>query len=111
MLLPIFVLHFSDFMTENDEKLLADFELRMRQLMYLCDLLKDENFKLKQELQEKSREIEGLLSNIEELKGKYDNLRFVKSFSSEDTQGMEQAKKRLSKLVRDVDKCIIMLKS
>lgn len=97
-------------MTENDEKLLAEFELRMRQLMYLCDMLKDENFGLRQQLTHKDTEISNLSFEMDELKMRYDNLKFARSFSSVDNQGVEQAKKRLSKLVRDVDKCITMLK-
>lgn len=97
-------------MTENDEKLLAEFELRMRQLMYLCDVLKDENVQLKQELERRDSVIEGLTTGIDELKKKYDNLKFARSLSSEDRGEAEQAKRRLSKLVRDVDKCIAMLK-
>ncbi|EGK02857.1 MULTISPECIES: hypothetical protein [Dysgonomonas] len=98
-------------MTENDEKLLAEFEIRMRQLMYLCDTLKEENALLKQQLIQRNVTIESLTSEVEELKAKYDNLKFVKSFSSENKDDTLQAKKRLSKLVRDVDKCIAMLKN
>lgn len=98
-------------MTENDEKLLAEFEIRMRQLMYLCDTLKEENALLKQQLTQRSVTIESLTSEVEELKAKYDNLKFVKSFSSENKDDTLQAKKRLSKLVRDLDKCIAMLKN
>ena len=98
-------------MTENDEKLLAEFEIRMRQLMYLCDTLKEENALLKQQLTQRSVTIESLTSEVEELKAKYDNLKVVKSFSSENKDDTLQAKKRLSKLVRDVDKCIAMLKN
>ncbi|MFV0331890.1 MAG: hypothetical protein ACK5KL_19035 [Dysgonomonas sp.] len=97
-------------MTKNDEKLLAEFEIRMRQLMYLCDMLKDENTQMRQQLEQKEATIIALSSEVEELKIKYDNLKFVKSFSSENTDEREQARKRLSKLVRDVDKCITMLK-
>ncbi len=97
-------------MTENDEKLLADFELRMRQLIYLCDMLKDENSLLKKQLSKKSTEVDSLTSQIEELKIKYDNVKFARSFTSGNSEEKEQAKKRLSKLVRDVDKCITMLK-
>ena len=98
-------------MTENDEKLLAEFEVRMRQLMYLCDALKEENALLKQNLSQKDASIMGLASEVEMLKTRYDNLKFAKSFSSEDKDDAIQAKRRLSKLVREVDKCIAMLKS
>ncbi|MDR2954816.1 MAG: hypothetical protein LBV43_07030 [Prevotella sp.] len=97
-------------MAEKDEKLLANFEIRMRQLMYLCDVLKDENTHLKQQLEQKDTQVEKLSSEIEELKKNYENLKFVKSFSSGSNEDAQQAKKRLSKLVRDVDKCIAMLK-
>lgn len=98
-------------MTEKDERLLAEFEIRMRQLMYLCDSLKEENAKLKQALSQKDASMESLASQIEILKAKYDNLKFAKSFSSADQNEVDQAKRRLSKLVREVDKCITMLKS
>lgn len=98
-------------MTEKDEKLIAEFELRMRQLMYLCDSLKEENVQLKQQLAARDFTINGLSLDVEQLKTKYDNLKFAKSFLSNDKDEMMEAKKRLSKLVRDVDKCIAMLKN
>jgi chromosome segregation ATPase len=98
-------------MTENDEKLLAEFEVRMKQLMYLCDMLKEENARMKQELEQKNTTMEVISSELEELKTRYDNLKFAKSFSSENEEERTEAKRRLSKLVRDVDKCITMLKA
>ena len=97
-------------MIEKSEKLLADFEKRMRQLMYLCDSLKEENSMLKQELAKKDTMIEALTLEVGELKSKYDNLKFAKSFSSGNKEEMQAAKNRLSKLVRDVNKCIAILK-
>lgn len=98
-------------MIEKSEKLLAEFETRMRQLMYLCDSLKEENSQLRQQLSKKDTTIEALTLEVAELKSKYDNLKFAKSFSSGDRDEMQVAKSRLSKLVRDVDKCIAILKS
>ncbi|MDR0824744.1 MAG: hypothetical protein LBN74_06585 [Prevotella sp.] len=98
-------------MTKNDEKLLVEFETRMRQLMYLCDMLKDENEQMRRQLGQKDDAVAALSSEVKELKTKYDNLKFAKSFSSDNSEEREQAKKRLSKLVRDVDKCITMLKA
>lgn len=98
-------------MNEKDEKLLAEFEIRMRQLMYLCDSLKEENALLRQELILRNTENENLTLELKELKTKYDNLKFVKSFSSEDNEAMQAAKLRLSQLVQDVDKCIALLRN
>ncbi|MDU1889106.1 MAG: hypothetical protein E6767_00330 [Dysgonomonas sp.] len=98
-------------MTEKDKKLLAELETRMRQLMYLYNTLEDENAQLKQQLAEKDSAIEVLHAESEQLKTKYENLKFAKSFSSGNENEMQEAKRRLSKLVREVDKCIAMLKT
>lgn len=97
-------------MTENDKKLLAEFEIRMKQLMYLCDTLREENKKLKEELSQKDMQVKTLSEEVEQLKSKYDSLKFAKVLSSQDKESIYETKKRLSKLVRDVDKCIAMLK-
>lgn len=78
--------------------------------MYLCDMLKEENGRLKQLVNSKENHIGILTSEIEELKTKYDNLKFAQSFASADMEEKEKAKRRLSKLVRDIDKCITMIK-
>ena len=98
-------------MTEKEEKLLADLEVRMRQLMFFCDSLKAENNQLKQELSQKDNSISELESGLDQLKDKYNNLRVAKSISSSNKEEVLLAKKRLSKLVRDVDKCISILKN
>lgn len=97
-------------MTEKHEKLLADLELRMRQLMYLCDSLKSENQSLKIELEAKNSEVDRVNSVLEELNQKYNNLMFANTLSGTDQQGVEEAKSRLNRLVQEVDRCIALLK-
>lgn len=97
-------------MAEKQDKLLADLELRMRQLMFLCDSLKAQNAALKDEVQRKDKTIKSLNDDLQQLKTQYDNLKFVKAFSSGSNEEVQNAKKRLSKLVKDVDKCIALLK-
>lgn len=96
-------------MKDKDERLLADLEVRMRQLMYYCDSLLEENSRLKNEIGKKGNEIFTLNRKIEELKLDYNNLKFAKSFTLE-TKERDEAKRRLTKLVRDVDRCISILK-
>lgn len=98
-------------MMNKDERLLADLEVRMRQLMYYCDSLKEENARLMKEIEQREDAVSSLTEDIDKLKLSYSNLKFVKSFSSENTEERDEAKRRLSKLVRDVDKCISILKS
>lgn len=98
-------------MTDEQEKLLSEFQVRIRQLMLYCDKLKSENNKLWAQLQEKDMDIKSLNEEIQLSNIKYDNLKMARALSLQDGQGVEKAKARLVKLVRDVDKCIAMLKN
>lgn len=97
-------------MSERQKKLFEEFELRMRQLMFLCDSLKEQNIALREEVKAKNAAIDSLNTDVEKLRKQYDNLKFVKAFSSSNKEEVQGAKQRLSKLVRDVDKCIALLK-
>lgn len=97
-------------MADSHEKLLAEFEDRMRQLIALCDLLKRQNAALREEVNQKDKFIQSLTEEGKQLKTQYDNLKFAKAYSSGNKDEMQSAKQRLSKLVRDVDKCIALLK-
>ena len=79
--------------------------------MYLCNSLKEDNNRLKMEVQQKNTEVEALNLEVEQLNSKYENLRFAKSFSGDSQNDMQEAKGRLHKLVQDVEKCIVLLKS
>lgn len=78
--------------------------------MYLCDTLREENQRLKEELSQKNILVEELSDKAKQLKAKYDNLKFAKTLTSQDKEAVQETKQRLSKLVRDVDKCIALLK-
>lgn len=95
----------------EDKELVVALELRMRQLMLYCDSLKDEAVSLKNEIKQKNENILELNETIKELKNNYNDLKFAKSFAHKETEEGENAKKRLKKLVRDVDKCISILRS
>lgn len=98
-------------MTDEQEKLLTEFQVRIRQLMLFCDKLKSDNASLSAQLEEKDAEMESLKEEVELLNIKYENLKVARALSSQEGQGAEKAKARLAKLVRDVDKCIAMLKN
>lgn len=78
--------------------------------MFLCDSLKEQNIALREEVKAKNAAIDSLNTDVEKLRKQYDNLKFVKAFSSSNKEEVQGAKQRLSKLVRDVDKCIALLK-
>lgn len=95
-------------MTEDQIKLLSIFEVRVRQLMMLCDDLKKENDNLKLEFEALSKSYEQLILENKTIKVKYDNLKMARiiSVKQDDFKG---AKDQLSKLEKEVDKCIALL--
>ena len=83
-------------MTEDHKRLLAVFEVRVRDLMALCDQsLKDEELRQAKDM-------------IEGLNAKCDNMLTARIVSTNEEE-MKNARMRLSKLVREVDKCIALL--
>ncbi|WP_321479335.1 hypothetical protein [uncultured Bacteroides sp.] len=95
-------------MTEEEKKLLSTFEARLRHLIYLHDELKHENAALKQLLNEKKEEIAKVQANYMILEANYTNLKTATTISVSGSD-VRETKLRLSKLVREVDKCIALL--
>lgn len=100
--------NFGVVMTEEAKKLLSTFEARLRHLIYLHDELKRENAELKQLLEEEKKENERILAEYKELEANYTNLKTATTISLNGSD-VKETKLRLSKLVREVDKCIALL--
>lgn len=95
-------------MTDEEKKLLSTFEARLRHLIHLHDELKRENNGLKQLLEEKKQENAKILEEMKGLKTDYTNLKTATTISLNGSD-VKETKLRLSKLVREVDKCIALL--
>ena len=95
-------------MAEEGKNLLATFEAKLRQLMHQYEQLQHENESLKHFLAQKGDELKKLNDSKNELETMYINLRMAKTISIHDRDIMD-TKKRLSKLVRGVDRCIALL--
>ena len=104
----IFVYNFGVVMTDEEKKLLSTFEARLRHLIYLHDELKRENAELKQLLEAKKEEYEKVRADYKELEINYTNLKTAMTISLNGSD-VKETKLRLSKLVREVDKCIALL--
>lgn len=96
-------------MTEDRDKLLLNLEVRVRQVMLLCDKLKQENNRLKDEHALKDENIERLKKDLNVLEQKYNNLKMARTITAASVD-VDDAKLKLSKMVREVDKCIGLLK-
>jgi chromosome segregation ATPase len=95
-------------MTDAQKKTLTEFEARVRQLMFMYETLKLENAALEQQISEKNEKLRLASEEMKSLKAKYDNLKMARIIAvrQDDFKG---AKQRLSKLVREVEKCIALL--
>ena len=96
-------------MTEDRDKLLLNLEVRVKQVMLLCDKLKQENNRLKDEAMLKDEKVESLQKELSQLNQKYDGLKMARTITAASVD-VEAAKLKLSKMVREVDKCIGLLR-
>lgn len=95
-------------MTEDHKRLLSVFEVRVRDLKALCNRQKEQIRELQDALIQKEDELQQTTKKIEELSIKYDNMLTARVVSVNEGE-MKSAKMRLSKLVREVDRCIALL--
>ena len=95
-------------MTEDHKRLLAVFEVRVRDLMKLCDAQQQKINELEELLIQKEQVLKESTQTINELNSKCDNMLTARVVSVNESE-MKNAKLRLSKLVREVDRCIALL--
>ncbi len=96
-------------MAEDREKLLVNLDVRVKQVLLLCDKLKQENSRLKGEHVLKDEKISNLEKKLDVMNQKYDNLKMVRTITAASVD-VDAARIKLSKMVREVDKCIGLLK-
>lgn len=95
-------------MTEDQNRLLAVFEVRVRDLMALCDSQRQKIVELTEALNQAEEALRQTSEEASAWKAKFDNLLTAKVISA-DEEEMKDARMRLSKLVREVDRCIALL--
>jgi len=95
-------------MTEGQTKTIRNFEVRVRQILFLCDKLKEENAALQSQFAGQKSLNDSLREENSQLQFKYDNLKIARMVSV-NHDDFKATKNRLSKLVREVDKCIALL--
>lgn len=95
-------------MTDEEKRILKNFDAHVRQLLRQYSVLQQENQDLYAELENKDMEIARLHAEIGQHKRDYATLKLAKMIEISDSD-MKDAKQRISKLVRDVNKCIGLL--
>ena len=95
-------------MTEDQNRLLAVFEVRVRDLMALCDSQRQKIVELTGALNQTEETLQRTREEAAAWKDKFDNLLTAKVVSANEEE-MKDARMRLFKLVREVDRCIALL--
>lgn len=94
-------------MTDSD-KTLTLFTTRVRQMILQYNQLKKENEELYAMVDARENEIESLKKSLEQSRRDYESLKTAKMMEICDGD-IESAKRRLSGLIREVNKCITLL--
>ncbi len=91
-----------------NEKVISLFTTRIRELLIRFEDMKKENTDLYAMLDEKEKEIQRLNDRLEEFQKENNNLRMAGMLKV--TSGnVEDAKKKVASLIKEVDKCITLL--
>ena len=91
-----------------NEKILNTFATRVRQMLLQYEELKRENDALYTLVDRREQEIKQLPRELDQAHDDYNVLKMAKMLEVTDGD-METAQKRVSKLIRDVNKCITLL--
>ena len=91
-----------------NEKVLNTFATRVRQMILQYEEMKKENNDLYELVDQREKEIEKLEAQLKQARNDYNSLKMAKMIEISDGD-MENAQKRISKLIRDVNKCITLI--
>ena len=94
-------------MTEEQNRLLAVFEVRVRDLMALCDGQRQKIVELNEALNQAEEALQRSTEEAAAWKSTFDNLLTAKVVSANEEE-RKDARMRLSKLVREVDRGIAL---
>ncbi|MBR1502923.1 MAG: hypothetical protein IJ618_03450 [Prevotella sp.] len=91
-----------------NEKALATFETRIRQMILRFQELKEENRQLCAKVKEGEQDIKALHEKLDQANRDYESLKMAKMMEITDGD-LESAKARVAKMIREVNKCITIL--
>lgn len=91
-----------------NEKTLNTFATRVRQMILQYEEIKKENNELYDLVDQREKEITKLEAQLKQAQSDYNSLKMAKMIEISDGD-MEGAQKRISKLIRDINKCITLI--
>lgn len=96
-------------MTGKDRTLMTAFEEKLHRLVYEYKRMQETNRELSRVLEEKENTLKELQLRCSALESSYNNLKQAKVISLT-AEGVDETRERISKLVREIDRCIESLK-
>lgn len=96
-------------MTNEKEILLNDFKSKFKQLIAICDRLREENTMLRAKKESLEKQLEAKADELTVLSSQYDNLKTLNSLISGDNT--HDTKIKLNRIVREIDKCLSLIDS
>lgn len=97
-------------MTSEERQSMKKFEAKIRNVLAQFRVLKQENSDLYTELENKDEEIKQLKAQLAQSQNEYNNLKLAKMIEINDSD-IKESKTKISKLVREINKCINILSS
>lgn len=96
-------------MTENDRIAIESFEEKLYRLVYEYKQNREQLKELSLQLQERENALQEMKMRYSALESSYNNLKQAKVISLS-SESADEAKEKISRLVREIDRCIESLK-
>ena len=93
---------------DSNEKVIANFETRVRQLIHRFQELKKENQELYAMVEKTEQEVNDLQAKLTQKDNDYNALKMAKMMTITDGD-LEAAKARVQTMIREVNKCITLI--
>lgn len=96
-------------MTNEKENILNEFKGKFKQIVALCDRLREENTDLRAKKESLEKELNNKADEITVLNSKYENLKTLNSLISGGNS--HDTKIKLNRIVREIDRCLSLIDS
>jgi len=95
-------------MTNKYDELINAFELKLRKLISEYESIREQNVELKAALERKQEDLMQAHQQFLEIRNNYDRLRVARNLGTSEEERVE-SKRRINKIVREIDKCLALL--
>jgi len=95
-------------MTNKYDELINAFETKLRKLISEYESLREQNEQLKAALERKQEDLMHAHQQFFEIRNNYDRLRVARNLGVTEEERVE-SKRRINKIVREIDKCLALL--